>query len=381
MSLIQIPNPKEHFIRYDSLNNVAYDVTFSIFKKYTCQAGCKICYIGNDFLSKESFKKHIPIATNVNTRRYSDQLLEFLSYFELAAIIDDLRYVRDEHPELYKFYLEHSEAFWLSSMTDNAIFRHLPLIENDLKVIGLREISISEEFLYSVNDVKFFDALDRIQAKAKILKIKVILSGRAGIHQRANNLTIWCLGNGVMLEKQYAHGVEPNGKSSLAGLKNARYSQDSAFTEDVTYSEAVGEQLYPIHSESIFLQYDDFYSELKSATREDRSQPFAHLNDFADPQVFLAKVLEGKIADYRRYAEWMENKEHDYYRYFQYVSENLVVHPDFNFLPRIVLRPDSIYYQKLLAKGKLVDTKFGLVDPHAAKIIPPYTFKNEPVNL
>lgn len=376
MSKIEIPNPKEHFIRYDGLENVMYDVTFSIFKKYTCQAGCKICYIGNDFLPKESFKKHIPISSAVNNKSYKEKLLNFLSYFQLAATIDDLRYVRDQHPDLYKFYLECGSHFWLSSMTDNAIFRHLPIIEEDIRFKGLREISMSEKFLYQVNFSKLLDAFTRIERRSHILKIKVILSGTAGIAARANALTAWCRDHEVLLEKQFEHGIAPVGASSLAGLPNTRYSDDASFTEDRTYTES--SDIYPIHSESIFLQYDDFYSELKSATREDRSAPFAHLNEFYNPQEFLARVLEGKRADYARYAESMQDKNNDYYRYFKYVADNLIVKRHYNFLPRIMLRPDSAYYQKLLALGRLVDTKYGLVDPSATTILPPYTFRHEP---
>ncbi|BAW19052.1 hypothetical protein [Ralstonia phage RP31] len=378
---ITIENPKEHFIRYDGLLNVQYDVTFSIFKKYTCQAGCKICYIKDDFLPNEQFKKYVPIASHVNTQSYGDRLLEFLSYFQMAAIIDDLYFVREEHPELYKFYQEYSEAFWLSSMTDNAVFRHLPIIEDDLRVVGLREISLSEEFLYKVNQTKFFNALDKIQRRAKILKIKVILSGLPGIAIRGNDLMLWCQNNQVLLEKQYEHGVEPNGRSFLSQLPNTRYSdrsQETHFTEEITYSENSGEMLYPIHSESIFLQYDDFYSELKSATREDRSAPFAKLDDFVQsPQGFLAKVLEGKLTDYRKYASWMQNKDHDYFRYFDYVANNVVVNHDFNFIPRIALRPDSVYYHKLMEHTKLVDTQYGLVDSAASKVVPIYSFREQ----
>lgn len=381
MSLVKIPNPKEHFIKHDGLGNVMFDFNFSIFKKYVCRAGCKICYIRDDFLPKETFQKHIPIHTRVSARTYADKVVEFASYFMMPSIIDDLRYIHDEHPELYKFYQEYGAAFWLSSITDNALFRHLPIID-EIAFKGVREVSISEQFLYNVNEEKFFEALKSIRAKMEIWKIKVILFSGEGIAPRAERLKVWCEHNGVMLEKQFEHGItESAEKTVLLELKGSRYSDDSSFVEDRTYSEN-GTDIYPIHSETIFLQYDDFYSELKSATREDRGSPFAQLDDFSnDPQSFLARVLEGKITDYARYTALMQNKEHDYYRYFKYVSENLVVNRNFNFIPRIVLKPDSFYYQKLLAKGTLVDTKFGLVDPNAPEVILPYTFKNEPINL
>lgn len=371
---IQIDNPKEHFILHDSLDNIINDVTFSIFKKYTCQAGCRICYIRDDFLPPEQFVKHIPI--NVDVRSYADRLLNFLSYFNMAATIDDLRYVRDHHQELYRFYQEYSSVFWLSSMTDNAIFRHLPIIENELPLKGLREISMSEQFLYQVNMRKLFDAFDRIQAKAKIMKIKVILRGEQTDQQRATDLTDWCALNGVSIEKQYEHGLNViNVSGILAEARNARYSVDDSFSEDRTYSEN-GSDIYPIHSEALFLQYEDFYSELKSATKETRSKPFATLKDFDDPVSFLAKVLEGKKTDYAYYAANIQNKDSSYSRYFDYVSKCLEINHGFNFIPRVSFKPYSVYHRKLIESGHFIDTQYGLVTHTASNIIPIYTFKD-----
>lgn len=377
-NIVKIDNPKEHFIRHDGLNNVQYDVTYSVFKKYSCQAGCKICYIGQDFLPQDKFKKYIPLARTVTNNSYIDQLTDFISYFKLAAVIDDLRYVKEEHSDLYQFYLEHSHMFWLSSMTDNAVFRHLPLMDDPLNFIGLREISLSEQFLQKANWRKVLQALDKIQSKAKILKIKLILSAQESFFKKANELQSWCISNAVMLEKQYEHGSQIDNSNPLAVLPNTRHSVsdvENVFSEEVTYSE--GFNLYPIHSESIFLQYTDFYSELKAATREDRTASFASLGDFSvNPAAFLAKVLEGKKTDYAKYVEWMKCKDNDYYRYFDYVAKNLVVNHGFNFIPRFVLRPDSVYYNKLLQSKQFIDSKYGLVDPTAKQIIPIYSFKD-----
>lgn len=377
---VNIHNPKEHFILHDSLNNITQDLTYSIFKKYNCKAGCKICYIRDDFLPDAKFKQYVPIVERSEQKRYLERLQEFFSYFHTVATIDDMWFVKNDHPEHYRFYLEHAEMFHLSSMTDNAIFRHLPLIEDELRVKGLREISISEPFLYLVNHKKLLDAFDRIHAKAKISKIKVILHGREeesiGTEMRSNSLVSWCLANDVMLEKQREYGqTAETSPEVLKQLANTRYSDIGDFTEDTTYSEHLT-NLYPIHSEALFLMYDDFYSELKSATAEGYSKPFAKLTDFDDPIHFLAKVLEGKLIDYRRYAEAIEDKENTYCKYFQYVADHLEIHPDFNFIPRVALRPFSTYYEKLKTGGVLTDTAYGLVDASASIVVPIYTFKD-----
>ena len=373
MSEVVIDNHKEHFILHDSLNNLMHDVTFSVFKKYNCKAGCKICYIRDDFLPDEKFRRYIPVAPDV--RSYTERLLNFFSYFNMAATIDDMWMVQHEHPELFKFYQEYGSVFWLSSMTDNAIFRHLSTIEDGVEFQGIREISISEQFLYSVSLKKLLDALDRIQKKAKIMKIKAILRGSYSEGFRALQLKKWCEANDVLLTKQYEYGTGDNGAlSALSYVPNVRYSDDLSFTEVTTFHE-VATEIFPIHSEALFLMYDDFYSELKSATAEGFSQPFATLSNFDDPLSFLTMVLHGKITDYRRYAETIKNKESVYYKYFRYVVDNLVINRDFNFIPRVAFKPFTTYHRKIVESGSMVDTQYGLVKPGAETIAPIFTFK------
>lgn len=373
MSEVIIDNPKEHFILHDSLNNLMHDVTFSIFRKYNCKAGCKICYIRDDFLPDEKFRQYIPVSPDV--RSHADRLLNFFSYFNMAATIDDMWMVRHEHPELFKFYQEYGSVFWLSSMTDNAIFRHLSIIEEGIGFQGLREISISEQFLYSVSLKKLLGALDRIQKKTKIMKIKAILSGAYSEGVQAARLKEWCEANDVLLTKQYEYGTGDNGALSvLSHVPNVRSSDDLSFTEATTFHE-VATEIFPIHSEALFLMYDDFYSELKSATAEGFSQPFAKLANFNDPLGFLATVLHGKVTDYRRYAETIKNKENVYYKYFRYVVDNLVINKDFNFIPRVAFKPFTTYHRKIVESGSMVDTQYGLVKPGAETIVPIFTFK------
>lgn len=377
-SVVKIPNPKEHFIKYDGLCNVMFDFNYSILKKYNCKAGCRICYIANDFLPSNEFKKHIPIHAGKSMRPYFDKVMEFASYFQMPSTIDDMRYLRDEHPELFSFYQEYGSAFYLSSMTDNALIRHMPIMD-EVKFAGVREISFSQEFLDSVKKEMLYKALDKVQSKATISKIKLILYSANDYESNVANLAKWCSDNRISLEKQIQHGLPFNWKNTpLVEIQNARFSKDGLFEEDRTYTEGRSD-IYPIHSETVFLQFDDFYSELKSATREDRSAPFAKLDDFiASPRAFLARVIEGKQADYKKYSQWMKDTDNDYYRYFKYVADNLVVNRNFNFLPHLLLQPDCQYYKKLLERDSLVVCKYGLVDPSAETITLPYTFKNEP---
>lgn len=369
-----IENPKEHFILNDSFNNIAFDVDFSIFRKYMCKAGCKICYVQDDWLDNAAFKKHIPIKTA--EKSYIDRLMNFFSYFEVVCAIDDLRFIRDQHPELFRFYQEYGSVFHVSSLTDTAIPRHLTILANEeVKPKGIREVSISEYYMSTVNVPKMLDMLSKMLAKSPILLIKAILAQNSTNPKAANELVAWCQDNGVPIEKQFEHNTDKAMSNSvLTGLPDSRRDIASGFTESSTYSETFGE-IFPVQSELLFLMYDGFYSELKSATREDRSTPFAMLRDFDDPVQFLPKILESKLVDYRRYTELIQDKNNPYYKYFKWVTDNLIVNHDFNFVPRVAFKNYSAYYKRLVETGQMTDTPYGLVKPNSENIAPIFSFK------
>lgn len=373
-NVLRIENPKEHFILNDSFNNIAFDVEFSIFRKYMCKAGCKICYVQDDWLDNAAFKKHIPIKTQ--EKSYIDRLMHFFSHFEVVCAIDDLRFVRDQHPELFKFYQEYGPVFHVSSLTDTAIARHMVILENgEVKPKGIREISISESFMNQVNVAKLMRMLSKIHAKTPVMTIKAILAEDSPNPEVSHELAAWCLLNDVPLVKQYEHNADKLlSNSVLSELPDSRRNEGTGFTESSTYSETFGE-IFPVQSEILFLMYDGFYSELKSATRDDRSSPFAMLNDFDDPVKFLPKILESKIVDYRRYTELIQDKSSEYYKYFKWVVDNLIVNHDFNFVPRVAFKNYSVYHRRLVESGRMIDTPYGLVKPNSGNIVPIFNFK------
>lgn len=384
ISVPNLDNPKEHFLLHDSLCNISYDLDFSIFRKYMCKADCRICYIQNDWIEDQKFKKYIPIQQGAQ-KTYIDKLMEVFSHFDVIGAIDDMRFIKDKHPDLFRFYQEYGGLFHLSSMTDNAIVRQVDIVEKDIKVIGVREISISEEFLSQVNITKLLKTLDRIHRHSKILKIKVILSPDVCAGESSKALLKWCESSGINLEKQLAFEqniteAPERLSSTFLSLNDARSNKEIDYSESTAYTEEFGE-MYPIQSEILFLMYDQFYGELKSATLETRSAPFATLDDF-EPVSFMAKILQNKITDYEYYTKAITNKDSPYYRYFKYVSENLVVHHDFNFLPVPLLHTYSRYYKRLIESGAMEKTPYGLFKPGSEKITPIIEFrKHEPNSL
>jgi hypothetical protein len=370
-----IKNPKEYFLKHDGLSNLGYDLDFSIFRKYRCFANCRMCYIKNDWIEKEKFNNFIP--KNPPNVHELDILKGIFSYFEVVSIIDDLRFIKDQHPQFFKFYQEHQNLFYLSSMTDNAVFRHKDILLNEFKPIGIHEISFSEEFISKSSIEKLLLSLDAIHHRTHIKKLKLILTTTAIPTDHMSELLFWAKSNAVEIQKtlEFDHKIEEKVDSLNKDLTG--YS-DVRMTESTVYSEDFGD-IYPVLNEVIFLMNDVFYCELKSATSDTRNQPFAYRDNF-HPLKFLVAVLKGKIADYKMYCERIKNTQGRYHRYFKYVSDNLIINEEFNFIPNIILRPFSKYYKGLIEKGFAIDSKFGLLtnDYMKNKIVPLIDFHEAP---
>ena len=357
-------NPKDFFIHHDGLKNLSFDFDFSIYKKYKCRAGCEICYVKNDWLPDDKFKKHIPIMTQ--TRSHVEKIKDVFSFFSVVSTIDDMRYLKDTSQVHFDFYREHAEMFWLSSLTDNAIFRQLGLVcDSEMNFIGIREISISERFLLKANILKLLNVLSAFKRKSQLLLIKIILMSSDEATPKTMELIRWCEEHGVKISKQYEFGtILTEANNPLDDLRGAVSEGD---TSRETYSED-GFEIFPIHNEILFLMYDSFYSELKSTIREDRSDPFETLDSF-NPVSFLAKVLEDKRQTYGRYASMIE-ADNNYKRYFKFISEAMKINQDFNFVPIHIVSDYFRYYQELVRRGLMVETKYGLIKPGTTNIIP-----------
>ncbi len=369
-----ITNPKEHFICYDGLCNVSSDLNFSIFRKYRCQAGCSICYIQQDFLSNDQFSHYIPAKELINSSEYKRQLKYLFSHFRTVMSIDDLPYLRKDHPDLYGFYMDLNYPLRVS-MSDNAIFRYAAITNDNQNSYTFHDVSISGEFLHRVDNKKLYASLDTLHRNTGISKIKLIVNECQSHEGEYRRLIDWATENNILTEKKLEFGSKKsNSTSVLDNIQSAQYSDDKKFTEEETYSEN-GNELFPIHSESLFLMQDDFYSELKSATRNDRSPPFAKLSDFDDPVSFLSRVLRGKLADYARYTTLMQDQSNQYYRYFKYVVDNLIINDNFNFIPSYLMPQASKYRERIIESGKLQLMKYGLYDHTALYPIPICEFK------
>ena len=89
----------QYWLTQDGLHNLDYDMFFSPFQKYTCQAGCKICYISKELdASATIIRQYAP-------RRITPEQEAVWNFwfdqFSEVGYSDDLVFVKKEFPEIY----------------------------------------------------------------------------------------------------------------------------------------------------------------------------------------------------------------------------------------------------------------------------------------
>lgn len=358
INLLNVNNYKEHFFLKDGLNNISYDLDFSIYKKYRCFAGCEICYLKNDWIGKEEFNQ--VAVTPPPTQKHVDKLLEIFDFFELVSIIDDLYYLNSTHPELFAFYQEHQKRFYLSSMTDNSILRHRNLIEGGFHPRAIHEISISDSYLQKVGVKSILKNLESIHKHVTIKKIKHLLFLKCVSNENSKILIAWCESTGINIEKQLEFSDQVSQNVEQFKSKDLKLN-DAKYEESTTYTEEFG-AIYPLNNEILFLMNNSFYSELKSATTKDRNEAFLHVDRFQAVK-FLSDVLKEKKRIYQLYERKIRNQGSVAYKYFEYIAKNMSINENFNFVPNLILKPYTQYYKKIVANNLMIETPYGLVSP------------------
>jgi len=145
------PAPKQgnflhYFLESDALKNLHTEVIFSLLGRYNCFAGCKVCYTEKHFKkSLPNFNKHIPQHID---KKLEQQWFEIFDHFSTVSSIDDIFWMKHNHPHLYKWYLNYDHLFSWGNMTDNNFIRTQPLFVNEMSTeTEIYEITFSEDFL------------------------------------------------------------------------------------------------------------------------------------------------------------------------------------------------------------------------------------------
>lgn len=361
-------NFKDFFIRNDALKHISTELTITLLRKYKCEAGCQMCYIQDLWIPNETYdKKYSP---GDITPDIEEQLLSLFDSFYNVTSLDDLYMLKHKYPQLYQFYVNHSHRIKLTSMSDNAFFRQYPLIMNELHFAAIYEISFSDVLLSKKTGKIVTDIIQKLtllHLRSPIQKIKVIILKENG--ESASpviQLINWAHDNGI---KVAAHSdFRRDGQTQLT-LNHADHQESNLYTQD--------NLPLMVLSEAVYLAYTDMYLTCADSTIEG-DLPFYHIEK-NDMPMLLSTSLQHKVNKYTQYASNIKDRHNNkLYDYYEYVSRNVRVHHDFNFIPTVVLPPWMRIHDALKNYG-FKQTQLGLYRPNATNtVIPLFSFRETP---
>lgn len=371
-------NFKEFFLKDDALCNVESELAFSIFHRYTCKADCKMCYVQDEWLDDELFaNKFVPANVPPDVEK---RILETFSYFDVVVTTDDLFYIKNTYPHLYDFYVRNSHLMSSSSMTDMAFIQQYNLMMDELDFQMIYEISFSDRFL-NLNDGKMSDkVLERLKVvheKSPIQKLKFILCDAVeeyGVFDTAvQQIVTWGEEQEIYIDTH----------DDIMQGQNKRYEDVNQETNHLQGAD--NSSIYQILCEVTYLQYTSMFLTISQSIAES-SVPFFDImrGDKFDASTFLSKMVRAKLAMYVYYlkkiktsCERITGNRNKYFDYFTYVSENVIVNDDYNFIPRFMLKPFAKFYE-VLANDGYIDTPHGLLREGATKPVSIITLSGKP---
>lgn len=365
------PAPKRgeflhYFLESDAIRNLHSEVIFSLLGRYNCFAGCEVCYTEKHFKQAlPNFDKHIPRSIDENLEK---QWYEIFDHFVTVSSIDDIFWMKHNHPHLYEWYLKHDHIFSWGNMTDNNFIRTQPLFMNELSAeTEIYEITFSEDFLKKVKIDEIISMLSALYKRLPIKKIKLIFNSANSLENKnVERLYNWTQENGIYTPVhnnfKLEHEIFDNGIPQMEHIVN--YDED----------------IFPVCRESDYLQYDGFFLTLIDSIDTER-QPYSQFSQF-DRDKHIAQMLQGKLDLYKRWSNLYKagkvgNGESGkpYFEYYDWVSNNIVVNQDYNFIPISLLDARNRYYHKLKDNGWIA-TQYGLLKENTSAVKPILEVKN-----
>lgn len=361
-------NFKDYFLQHDGLENISRELGFTIFNRYMCKAGCKMCYLRDTWIPDEEFGGWVPKEL---TPEIEQQILDFFSFFDTICTIDDLAYIKRMYPHLYGFYRRNAHMMMSSQMSDTAFIQQYGIIMSEVHFKGVYEISFSDVFLGKKNGKMVDDLVEKItalHARSPIIKLKVIIQEIGG--EKTDHVLRFVdfansLGVHVGVHDDFTIGL--NRRLEFDGDRDASqelnyYAQDS---EPMT-----------VLCEVAYLAFTGIALTINDVTEARGLIAYDIVTDgLVDVDHMLAALLQAKLDVYARYTREITNETSKHRAYFKWVSENVSVDKHFNFVPRFVLKPWTRFYTKLKQMG-WIETQYGLLDPTCTegKIMPLFTF-------
>lgn len=366
--IVDTPAPdKNNFIGYfyenDSLLNIHNEVIFSVLGRYNCFAGCSVCYTEKHFKQAlPKFKKFIPKTINPDMEQ---QWFEIFDHFKNISNIDDLFWMKHEQPHLFKWYKTNSHRFIWGSMTDNNFIRTQPIFINELSSdTKIQEISFSDAWLEKVYVNDILKMLGDLHKRNTIQKIKFI-DTKVG-NKNLNTVNEWAKHNGIAYSCSH-HDF--NGITQKLSTDIPQAEHIASYNSDV----------FPVCRESNYLQNDSFFLTLIESI-DVNNKPYYQFSKF-DSEKHLSYMLQGKID---LYTKWVNennamldiDENRDYFNYFKWVSNNVKVNHDYNFIPIDLLNARHRYYHELTKVGWQI-TDYGLLKQGTQTVVPLLEVNND----
>ena len=344
-NILEVTNYKSHFLKEDNIIAAKKEIVFSMLRRYNCFANCSICHVGELFeKDKSKYDRYIPESI---PEELSDLWLKVFDGYYINTSSDDLYFLKTQHPELYRWYLEHSSLFQYTATTDNGFVRMYDILLNDLHLPqGIYVIAFSDKWLAKVNLKKFLSQVEQLNNKTKITQIKLITT-------ESNSLT-W----GPVVE--FINFLRANEIEII--------TQDASSPDD----------RYEICWQSDYLQYDSFFLTTADAINPN-VLPYDVLDNSFTFTKHIVKQISAKKDLYNRYRVDLRNPVNSLDKkvldYCTFITDNLVVNDNYNFIPDIAVAPYDKLYWRLTEEG-WTKTNLGLVNlGDSIEVNPLYYFK------
>lgn len=358
----------QYWLTQDGLHNLDYDMFFSPFQKYTCQAGCKICYISKELdASAAIIRQYAPRITSEQEAVWNF----WFDQFSEVGYSDDLVFVKKEFPQIYEWVIQNARKFKYC-MTDNAVLRQHNILINEADFAGIMDISISDQFLDTQPHmwIMIQERLEELSNKYKIGQIKFLIT-KSGPHTRSiDSLIKWVDEQGLQYLVHHDFTDEDNLKHEVT---NATNYNDWVMCQN--------NRLYEIQKETVLLFGDRWFFSSQDATSR---QPFWIMDDSNNRSLeeLMYRMFTGKQTNYRNMEQSLVPNSilaNQFISYFK-LPNTYAVNQDFNFVPFMLLNPSSKFVASLLAQGWL-NTAQGLYKPNetgtVTSIIVPLTQAKE----
>lgn len=355
----------DYFLRHDALHPLVYDLTFSLTSRYTCRAGCKVCYIGPKL--KAGFKKFPNDVPNYITDEDEEFWFDTFKYFYALRTNDDLFYFKNNFPHLFDWYKKNASMFEFG-MTDNAFLSQYNIIMNEIDLKGLSDVSLSETFLVKANkDGKILKIIKELFAKYDISKFKILATESFGKHPEVTSVIEYLNGRGLnnMIQHDFRYSENP------------RFELNDILEYQNTHILSYNDRTYQIYRECVHLYNDRFFYSVDDAS--DYNWPSFYILDDKKfkPEKLIAEMLKGKLKLYKGFKDELQdiidpavNKFRDYYL----KSQDFIVNDDFNFIPNFMLPANTKFYEQMILNRGFKSTEWGLIKP-GARTIPVMDFK------